>query len=141
MKKKKFKAGDTVVCVDDRNSFLTKDEQYKVKHMIGEYVRVINRTGQIYDYKFDRFELVPNFKQGDRVSIGGRDNEYYFVGYKRDGSICVEISTGTTLSYQARVVFPYKEDEIEITVKFNGNEVPLSDISEETLIKLRNSSK
>ena len=102
-------------------------------------VHIIGDDGARYAYKEDELELIPEFEAGEEVEvrnpIGGWHKREY-LGFMDGKHWCYQRydEESATVWPQIRKV---KQPEIDITVKINGKEAKLSDISEDTLKKIR----
>ena len=94
-------------------------------------------TSVLFDVTEDMIES-PAYVIGKEYEFS--DNKKDWVRDIYDGFIGFDFDSGY-LHQSRKSVWEYireiKEPDIEITVKINGNEVKLSDISEETLLKIR----
>jgi hypothetical protein len=90
----------------------------------------------LYEYEL---ELIPEFEAGEEVEISDCGDNWYkriYLGYM-DGKHWYRSGTKHDSAYSWKYVRKIKQPEIAITVKINGKEAKLSDISEDTLKKIR----
>jgi len=109
-------------------------------------IRVCYKDGV---HKFDKQNLdlfmAEQYKEGDRVMVRDNDDDewtelIYLFTDKNGFHLCTWIDRyGRGDTYPAFTWEQIKpiEDTIEITVKINGKEAKLSDISDETLTKIK----
>lgn len=130
---------------------LTKDGNCKVSRvwtkpmekecLIHRHIEVKNNQWKHYNIS-DEMLLGPAFAIGAPVEVRDKNGEEWeedlFEGYRFSVSTIHPVQTLTTVWRQVRAP---QEPTIEITVKVNGTEKKLSDISEETLLKIREEVK
>jgi len=124
--------------------------------MYKEDLRQLIKPGDFVKYHNREIRLVVQIGNNIRFINQSMTLTNYLENYDEDlksstfGSTITEIRRPTTrnrkpteeLFILAKLIWKREEKpNIEITVKVNGKEVPLSRISEETLIKIRKESK
>jgi hypothetical protein len=148
----KFKIGDKVRVIGIVEFADGSSDEY-----IGQDGRVANIDGSDIPYLVElpevsfyfgesSLELMPEFEAGDVVSAwdgySWRSLPYLFSASGKE--YCLEIGKGKDLAdgkcvyaVPYKKVMPVREPQIEIIAKINGKTVPLKDISEDTLKKIR----
>ena len=149
----KFKVGDKVKHDD---GWIGVVKKYKHKRdidveMIDGFAHM--EAGFVYNAWAKYLTLIPEYKTGDKVLVQDNDDEDWFervfvCEYNRK-YWCISGENGRFSEWSTinelnawEYIKPLEEKlDIALTCTVNGEEVPLSDISEETLLAIRNKSK